>query len=78
MSRQLRRRFWAEAGLATASALLLVMTILWSNWIELVFRVDPDHDSGSLERLIVIALIASTVILAGAANREWRSAPTAV
>jgi len=74
MRKQLRRRFWTETVMATASAVLLLLTILWSNWIELVFRIDPDQHNGSLERLIVVVLIASTVLLAGAARRELRQA----
>lgn len=70
MRKQVRRRFWTEAGMAAASAILLLLTIVWSNWIELVFRMDPDHNSGSLERFIVITLIASTILFIGAARRE--------
>lgn len=72
MRRQVRRRFWIEAGMAAASAFLLVLTILWSDWIEFVFRFDPDHNNGSFERLIVTASITSTIIFICVANRELR------
>src|SRR5438094_9632 len=43
----LRQRFWIELALALASAALLVVTLLWNEWIELVFHVDPDAGSGA-------------------------------
>ena len=48
-----RRRFWIEAGLGTASFVLLVLTLIWHDWIEIVFGVDPDQRSGFAEWLIV-------------------------
>ena len=53
---------------------LAVITLVWQNWIELVFRVDPDHGNGSFERWVVVvaaALCVASVLLAG---REWRIA----
>jgi hypothetical protein len=73
MRRQLRRRFWAEVGMGAISAFLLVLTLGWRNWIELVFRLDPDQNSGSLEWLVVISAAAFTAIFVGAARREWRT-----
>jgi hypothetical protein len=69
---QLRRRFWIEAALALLSAFFLLLTVLWQDWIEIVFGVDPDHYSGSLERTIVVVLIAMTVTTIALAGREWR------
>lgn len=43
------RRFLAETALAVTSAVFLLLTLLWKDWIELVLRVDPDRGSGSLE-----------------------------
>jgi len=72
MSRQPRQRFWVEAGLGALSASLLVLTIFSPDWIEAVFGVDPDRHSGSLERLIVGALLVTTVVASMLARREWR------
>src|SRR5438067_12614702 len=47
--------FRAEVAFATAGVVLAPSTILWSDWIEIVFRVDPDRGSGTLERAIVAA-----------------------
>jgi len=70
--KQVRRRFWIELAAAAASALALLATLLWSEWIELVFRVDPDHGSGSLEWAIVAASAVAAVSSATLAPLEWR------
>jgi hypothetical protein len=72
----LTRRFWTLAGLTFASALLLVMTLVWKEWIELIFRVDPDHGNGVAEWLIVALTGAATVIFAVSARIEWRRTET--
>ncbi|MEA2932060.1 MAG: hypothetical protein QOI56_845, partial [Actinomycetota bacterium] len=43
MARTVRTRFWIELGLAATGALCLLLTLLSKEWIELVFRIDPDH-----------------------------------
>jgi hypothetical protein len=73
----MRLRFWIEVGLAAASALLLVVTLITREWIELVFGVDPDNGSGSLEWLIVALTAATTIAFAVAARLEWRHARAA-
>ena len=65
-------RFWVESALATASALLLVVTVFWSEWIEAVFRVDPDGGSGAAEWLVVVVLGIVSALSALAARIEWR------
>lgn len=42
------------------------------DWIEEVFRVDPDSGNGSLEWLIVAALTLATATLSALAWRERR------
>ena len=66
----MRERFWIEAGLAVASNFLLLLTLVNSEWIEASFRVDPDGGSGSLEWLIVAALLATTVAFGLLARAE--------
>lgn len=73
MSSHVRTRFWVETGLAALTAVLAVVTQLWPNWIELVFRVDPDHGNGSLERVLVgvcLLVFLASIVVAGA---EYRS-----
>jgi len=72
MIRAQRARFWVEAGLAVTSGFLAVLTVIWRDWIEEVFHVEPDGGSGSLEWLIVAALVVATCTLAAVARAEWR------
>jgi hypothetical protein len=77
MKQGLRKRFWLELMLAGAAGVLAVVTLIQRDWIELVFGVDPDNHSGSLEWLIVIVLLASSVISTFFALYEWRRASAA-
>jgi hypothetical protein len=71
MDRGLRRRFWLEGALAVLSGVLLVLTLVTREWIELIFGVDPDHGSGALEAAVVGALLATTAVLFVVARREY-------
>jgi len=77
LKRQLNYRFWAEAIMAMVSGAFFLVTLLWRDWIEIVFRTDPDRHSGSLEWLIVAVALASTAIFSILAHAEWRRAPRA-
>jgi hypothetical protein len=72
MSATVRTRFWVELVLAVLAVGLLVLTLVWHDWIEKVFGVEPDGGSGAVEWLIVVGLLAVSVFLALAARREWR------
>jgi hypothetical protein len=74
---QLPRRFWLELGLAGFSAFLLVLTLITREWIELILGADPDHGSGSLEWLVVVAALVSTVTFSVLARLEWQRAQEA-
>jgi hypothetical protein len=67
-----RRRFWIEAGLGTASFALLVLTLVWHDWIETVFGADPDQGSGFAEWLIVAILALVAVTFAVLARIDFR------
>jgi hypothetical protein len=73
MNSDLRARFWIEFGLAAASAIAAVLTLIEKDWIEIVFRMDPDHHSGSLELGIAAALSAIAIAFVVVAPREWRA-----
>jgi hypothetical protein len=74
MRQTLRRRFWAELVLSAASALLLALTLLWQDWIEIAFDVDPDRQNGSAEWAMVVGFVLITVLTSAGAWREWRRA----
>ncbi len=74
MARQeaIRRRFWVESALATVTGLLAVITLFTRDWIEVVFGVDPDHGSGSLEWALIAVLVVATLVVGSLARMEWR------
>lgn len=72
MPHGLRRRFWFEAGLSMLTGILFVITLLWPDWIEIIFQVEPDQGNGLLEWSIVWALLVATIILFLLARYEWR------
>ena len=76
MRKTLRPLFWLETGMATITGILFVITLAWRDWIELVFGADPDKSNGSLEWLIVGALLVATLALFTLAGFEWRRART--
>lgn len=66
-----RARFWGESLLSGASAVTLVAALVWPEWLEAIFGIDPDGGSGALERGIGLALAVSTVAFAVLARLEW-------
>ena len=76
MRKALRLRFWLETGLAIVTGILFVITLIQRNWIEVAFGVDPDNGNGTLEWLIVAALLIATIALFTLASYEWRKART--
>jgi hypothetical protein len=71
---RVRTRFWIEAGLAVSALAILIVTIVWHDWIEIAFGVDPDAGSGALEWAITATLVAAAVVNSLAARFEWRRA----
>lgn len=69
----LRRRFWVEAVGGGLTGFLFLLTLVWRDWIEAVFGVDPDHGNGSAEWIVVGILGVLTVTLSLLARFEWRS-----
>ena len=61
-----------ETAIACAAGLLGIITIFWRDWIEALTGWDPDQHHGSVEWLIVVALLTVAVIVGSAARRHWR------
>jgi hypothetical protein len=76
-NRGLRRRFWIEAALSVLSLILVIGTIVVHDWIEVLFHIEPDEGSGSLEALVTVIAVAITVAFVLAARFEWRRAARA-
>jgi hypothetical protein len=72
MKHDIGRGFVVRLALAAASAALVVVTLGWHDWVEIVFRVNPDRGNGWLEWLIVAAAFGLTLTFSVSARREWR------
>ena len=55
MNRHTIVRARLETLLAILTAFLFVLSLVTRDWIEVIFRVDPDRHSGSLEWTLVAA-----------------------
>lgn len=69
---ELRVRFFVEAALAVANSGLLLLTLLWPDWIERVFQIDPDQGAGSFERMLCVLGAAGALGFSVLARREWK------
>ena len=72
----MRTRFWIEVSAAVLCGVLAFLTLIVRDWIEVVFRVDPDAQSGTAEWLIVLLLGAGVVVSTGLAGYERRRTST--
>ena len=70
----LRQRFYWDLALVLAGILLFVLTLVWKDWIELAFRLDPDAGNGAVEFLMCAALLGAVAISGWLARTEWRRA----
>jgi hypothetical protein len=69
---RLPRRFWVVALLAAVTGALCALTLIWPDWIEGFFGLDPDDYTGFLEWAIVAALFVSAAVLSLVAAGDWR------
>ena len=70
-----RRRYWVEVGTAALGAVFSILTLVWKDWIEIVFRIDPDHHSGSLEWAITGGFLVLAIASSALARRERLRTP---
>jgi len=68
----LRPQFYIELVLSLAALAVAVVTIVWNDWIEIVFKIEPDAGNGSLEKAIVVVLLAAAIVSGWLARTEWR------
>jgi hypothetical protein len=71
---KIRRRLFLEAGSALALALMLFVTFITPDWIELVFGVSPDNGNGEIEWSAVVVLGLILIACLALARIEWRRA----
>jgi hypothetical protein len=64
--RSLPPRFWAQVVVGGTAGVLFVVTPFRSDWIEAVFGgFDPDQHGGSIEWMIVMAMLVVTLAMLG-------------
>jgi undecaprenyl pyrophosphate phosphatase UppP len=68
----LRVRARLETAVALLAGVLGIVTIFWHDWIEILTGRDPDQHNGSVEWILVVALLAVAVAAGLAARRHWR------
>jgi hypothetical protein len=54
----------------TCSQCALLLTLLWRDWIELVFRVDPDAGNGALEWAFAAVALGVAAASGAVAHRD--------
>jgi hypothetical protein len=77
MRRNVKVLFWIETAIASLSGSLFVLTLIRRDWIEGVFGWDPDQHNGSVEWVIVGALLVVALVFGRLARANWRRLATA-
>ena len=77
MTARRRTRIRIEGAVALFAAFLGLLTMVWKDWIEVVFRVDPDGHSGAVEVGVVLGLFAPALLLGSLAGFERHRARAA-
>lgn len=63
---RMKSRSSISASCALAATILAIVTAVSAEWIEILFRIEPDGGSGALEWLIVAAFALLALVSTGA------------
>ena len=63
--RNLPPRFWAQVVVGGTAGVLFVVTPFRADWIEAVFEGFDDQHSGSIEWIIIMAMLVVTLAMGG-------------
>lgn len=69
---RLLTRIWVEVALGFMSAILLALTILLPDWMEMLVGLAPDAGDGSAEWGLTLSCATVAVLMFGFAGRTWR------
>jgi hypothetical protein len=72
VSRHIVLRARLETSLAILTAFLFVLSVFSRDWIEVIFGVDPDGHSGSVEWTLVGACAVVALTSGLLARRDWK------
>jgi hypothetical protein len=65
---------YVEIFVAVALGVISAVTLVWPDWIELVFGADPDGGNGGAEWGVVLGFAAAALIVGLLARRDFRRA----
>jgi len=77
MNKMRKRLILAETVVAGLTGFVAVLTIFWRDWLEVLFRADPDHHNGTAEFAIIAGLAVTSLLLGCIARWQvvrWRRA----
>ena len=72
MTTCVRYRYWIASAVAALAFVLMLVTLVSREWIEILFGVDPDGGNGSLEWVIVLVVAVVGLSSSFAARYEFR------
>ena len=69
---RLLTRVWVQVFLGLMSAAFLALTILFPDWIEILFGLAPDAGDSSAEWVLALSWAFVSVLMFAFAGRTWR------
>ena len=71
MNPSLKTAAVVECVISCVTGVLALLTVVWPDWIERAFTVEPDGGSGLTEVAIVLLLALVTLAVGFQARRHW-------